>query len=201
MKELAASRTALAGQFEIVDKDNVDKLSDAARDTQIQVFASKCKLLTDQQKANEAKITEYEAQRKKLQDGSGPGTSVAADFQDKYADKAGIPRDVPRPPTATGEKNEADYWTSISTKVSSSFSHEETEVQSTSWSTGGSVGWGWFSAGASASHSDSHSNVSKQMANSSVKISFDCMRVDITRPWLRGELFYDHDLSVAASES
>ncbi|KAF9646093.1 hypothetical protein BDM02DRAFT_317940 [Thelephora ganbajun] len=34
------------------------------------------------------------------------------------------------------------------------------------------------------------------MANSSVKVSFECMRVDITRGWLRGELFYDDGLKV-----
>ena len=200
MKELAASRTALAEQFKSVDKENIEKLSEAARTTQIQVFDTQCKLLTDQQKANEAKITEYEVQLKRLQDGSSPGTSVAADFQDQYTDKAGIPRDVPVPPPATGEKNDTDYWTSISAKVTSSASHEETEVQSTSWSMGGSAGWGLWSVGASASHSESHANASKQMANSSVQISFDCMRVDISRPWLRGELFYDHDLRVAANE-
>jgi len=48
------------------------------------------------------------------------------------------------------------------------------------------------------SHSDATSDVAKQMANSTIKASFECMRVDITRSWLRGELFYDDDLRVAA---
>jgi len=48
------------------------------------------------------------------------------------------------------------------------------------------------------SHSDATVDAAKQMADSSIKVSFDCMRVDITRSWLRGELFYDDDLRVAA---
>ena len=48
------------------------------------------------------------------------------------------------------------------------------------------------------SHSDATADAAKQMANSSIKAAFDCMRVDITRSWLRGELFYDDDLRVAA---
>lgn len=36
-----------------------------------------------------------------------------------------------------------------------------------------------------------------QMAKSSVKATFECMRVDITRPWLRADLFFDDDLRVA----
>ena len=62
------------------------------------------------------------------------------------------------------------------------------------------MSWGTWSAAASAFHSEAQSNVSRQMSDASVKVSFECMRVDISRPWLRGELFYDHDLRVAAGE-
>ena len=45
-------------------------------------------------------------------------------------------------------------------------------------------------------HQEYHSAASREMANALVKISFECMRVDIIRPWLRGRLFQDHELRV-----
>lgn len=39
------------------------------------------------------------------------------------------------------------------------------------------------------------------MANSKVKVTFDCLRVDIDRPWLRPELFYDDGLIPAGSNT
>ena len=200
-KALAEKRIALGKHFESLDKQNIGELSKLAQKAQDNLFEDNCKLLQQQIDANDAQIKEYQAQRDRLQKGSSTGsTSVVVGLQDTYADKAGIPRVAPVPAQNPDGKDDSDYWTSISLEVSSSYSHEQTETQSTSWSAGGSGSWGLWSVGANVSHSDSHSNASKQMANSSVKISFECMRVDITRPWLRGELFYDHDLRVAAGE-
>jgi len=199
---LSNSRIALAKYFEGLDKENIGRLSEVAQNAQAELFKDDCRLLCQQIKANAAQIREYEAQREQLQKGPGSESfAVAAALQDVYADKAGIPRvnPVPLPGPETGGKDDSDFWTSVSLEVSSS-SREETESQSTSWSAGGSPSWGHCTDGANPFHLNSHSNASKQMANSSVKISFECMRVDITRPWLRGELFYDHDLRVAADE-
>ena len=201
--ELSNCRTALAKHFEAVDKENIAGLSDTARTAQSKLFENECQLIKAQIAANNTQIEEYKQQRTQLQTSStSESSNVVVKFQDSYADKAGIPRATPAPPpnAAANGKDDSDFWTSISLEVSSSYSHEETETQATSWSVGGSASWGLWSVGVSASHSDSHSNASKQMANSSVKVSFECMRVDITRPWLRGELFYDHDLRVAAGE-
>ena len=151
----------------------MSKLSDIARGTQAKVFDNQCKLLVDQRTANETQIAEYEAQCKRLQDDSSPGSSVVVDFQDTYADKAGIPRAVSVPSPATGGKNDSDFWIPISTEISSHFSHEEAGVLS---------------------------NPSKQLSNSSARISFEYMRVDISRPWLSGELFYDDDLRVGPGD-
>jgi ribosomal protein L29 len=188
---------ALSKHFESLDKENIEELSKHAQNVQAQLFEEKCKLLLQQIEANKTQIQEYEAQRTRLQGGSGPDS---VGFQDSYADKAGIPRAAPVPLPQTEGKDNSDNWTSISFRVSSSYSHEQTETQSTSFSAGGAASWGLWSVGASVSHSDSHSNALKQMSNAEVKVSFECMRVDIARPWLRGELFYDHDLRVATEE-
>ena len=182
-----------------MDKENVGHLAEAAQNAQADLFKNECALLKRQIQVNEDQIKEYQTRLEGLQRGSGSQPlTVAVNLQDTFADKAGIPRPPPIP--VTDGKDDSDFWTSISLEVSSSYSHEATETQSTSWSAGGSASWGLLSVGASASHSDSHSDASKQMANSSVKISFECMRVDIGRSWLRGELFYDHDLRVTAGE-
>ena len=99
-------------------------------------------------------------------------------------DSPSVPSDVP------------DFWTKICVEVSSSYTAEQTNTKSRSYSVGGSVGWGLLSIGGSFSHSSSSTDAARQMVNSSVKVSFECMRVDIHRPWLRGELFYDDGLKV-----
>jgi hypothetical protein len=43
-------------------------------------------------------------------------------------------------------------------------------------------------------------NVVSSMANAFVNICFVCMRVEITRPWLSKDVFYDHDLCVLEGE-
>ena len=89
-----------------------------------------------------------------------------------------------------------DYWTSIAIEVAESYDAAQSSSSEQSYSTGGRSLWGLFSLGGSVNHSESSSNMAKQMAHSSVSVKFDCMRVDITRPWLRSELFFDSDLGV-----
>lgn len=192
---LEKARTALRKHFEEVDKKTVNDLSSDARAAQNRILAGEG--LQGQVDANVEKITRLTARRDELvtqrntKDGTDPVTSV----QDDFADKAAIPRG-PAPPAANDPEDDADYWTSISVEVSSSVAHESTETSSTSVTADVSVPIGFWSVSASATHSESHSAASKEMANASMKVSFQCMRVDITRPWLRGELFYDHELRV-----
>ena len=182
-----------------MEKNSIGQLSKTAQEAQAKLFEGNCELITQQMEANEAQIREYQAQRDKLQAGTtSDSKSVVVGLQDDYSDRAGIPRAPVAPPTDGND--DSDYWTSITLEVSSSFANEKTDSSSMSWSAGGSVSWGFFSASASASHSEAQSNVSRQLSNASVKVSFECMRVDISRPWLRGEIFYDHDLRVAPGE-
>lgn len=136
------------------------------------------------------------AARDKLsrQNGLNPETSNAAqDLQVDVADKAGILR---APPSVKGGSTTIDPWTSVSIEVASSYSSDSKSTDALSFSADASIQYGLASAAISVSHNESHTKAVQQMANASVKISFECMRVDITRPWLRGELFYDHDLRI-----
>ncbi|KAF9643167.1 hypothetical protein BDM02DRAFT_1706090, partial [Thelephora ganbajun] len=139
--------------------------------------------------ANEAKIASLEDKLKAL----APKDN-ASSFQDVIAQSAGIPPPLPDPPATVDDT--PDFWTKISIEVSSSYTAEQSQTKSSSYSVGGSVRWGLLSIGGSYSHSSQSTDAARQMANSSVKVSFECMRVDITRGWLRGELFYDDGLKV-----
>ena len=189
------ARDKLTAYFGEVDKSNINKLNETAMAAQAALFANECALLKKQVATNESQIAAYEDQLKTLET-----PSSATDVQDVFATTAGIPPAGPdvAPPADPKAPNEADYWTSIAVEVSSSYTAEQTSSSSNSYSVGGGASWGLWSAGGSVSHSDATMDAAKQMANSSIKASFDCMRVDITRSWLRGELFYDDDLRVAA---
>lgn len=195
---MTEARDKMTDYFGKIDMNNITNLNVSATNAQAALFLNECALLKNQVTANEAQIAVYAAELKKL---DGPGS--AATLQDVFASSAGIPPAAPdlTPPADPKAPYEPDYWTSISLEVSSSYSAEQTSSSSNSYSVGGGGGWGLWSAGGSVSHSDATSDVAKQLASSSIKASFDCMRVDITRSWLRGELFYDDDLRVAAGNS
>lgn len=87
-------------------------------------------------------------------------------------------------------------------EVSASSDSKSSVSEASSFSAGASTSYGFFGLGiglelsAEGSHNEesAHSQAMSELVNSSVRISFQCMRVDITRPWLRPELFYDEDL-------
>ncbi|KAJ6590302.1 hypothetical protein B0H10DRAFT_1961122 [Mycena sp. CBHHK59/15] len=76
-----------------------------------------------------------------------------------------------------------------------------TEASSLSFGAPASYGAGLWSVNASVNHSQSeaHAEAMSELPNAAVKISFECMRVDIGRAWLRPELFYDEDLVLGPS--
>lgn len=194
--KLAEKREALHKYFEEMDRQNVNKLSSEARKEQSKLFTENDIRLNAQIEENKKEITKLNSRRQVLEkSGSSSGGNIAGSVQEEYADRAGIPRAPAPPPTAGADKT--NYWTSIMVDVSSSYTHESHETTATSATVEASVRTGFFTrASVKVSHQESHSAASKEMANASMKISFECMRVDITRPWLRGELFYDHELRV-----
>lgn len=190
--EYEKAQKALQECFKKVDEKNVKDLSSSNREALKKLADAGGQGFEDQIKENEKKIEELKAQRDELQKKSGKTDVVAATVQDEIADKAGIPRP---PPRAVDAKKEGS-WTSISLDMTSSSSRDAKEESATAATLDASYGWGWNKVSASVSHQQSQADAFKEMASATIKISFECMRVDITRPWLRAELFYDHDLRV-----
>lgn len=100
----------------------------------------------------------------------------------------------PGQPKADGQQ---DYFIPITVEISATSKASSSEQHSLSVQAAAGLSWGLFSAGGSGSHDSASSKAEAQMANSDVKVSFECMRVDIHRSWLRPELFYDEDLRAA----
>lgn len=108
-----------------------------------------------------------------------------------------LPTEAADVPDATKD----DYFTKISLEISRSSEATSTDEHSTRTASRSqeSHGW-WFWRSSSSTESvteTSSANSMSQMLNSDVKVSFECMRVDIERPWMRPELFYDDDLRAA----
>jgi len=156
-----------------------------------------------QKSANQRQIDEYTKRRNELQ---GTLSAKQEALTAQLAETALIPRALPQPvepaPTTgntTTEKIEesrplADFFTPITIEISSSSDTRSENSSATSFSFGAQASYGFFTASVAVSHSDAQAEAMKEMMNSNVKISFEVMRVDITRSWLRGELFYDEDL-------
>ncbi|KAF7365043.1 Helicase with zinc finger domain 2 [Mycena venus] len=169
-------------------KANINKLAGQAREAHDQMFKGTTSKVDRQITQNNIKIAELKDKLTKRQQPADMSV-----IQNEIAADAEIPP-VPAEPSPTGKRN---FWTSISLEVKDTSASEQADSSTTSYAAGGSASWGMLSIGGSVSHSDSTSDVAKQMANSSMKISFDCMRVDIHRPWLHPELFYDATLQTA----
>lgn len=91
-------------------------------------------------------------------------------------------------------KDKADYFTSITVEVSSSYDHSKSSQHAVTGGAKVKAGYGQLALAAGVAHTKTSGDAESQMAKSNVKVSFECMRVDIDRPWLRPELFYDEDL-------
>lgn len=145
--------------------------------------------------SNTARIEALNNERnEKMKSNAGSVSQIAADELDLESPRPPTPPPgaTPPPPDET-----ADYFTSISLSVEASFQHEESTQKSDTTSASVSGRIMGVSFGGGFSHSKSSADCEKQMANSSMKISFECMRVDIGRDWMRPELFFDDDLQVA----
>ena len=196
---VATAQKTLNDNFRTYDKDIVASLTKHLDDTQDTSFSNLAQTANAQITANRTTISSYiEARQKLLGNRTGdPANTVASEL--------GIP--LPQSdPESTGPArttpdgrpliNPDDFWTSISVSVAETYDAEQSSSSSNSYSVGGGGGWGLWSVGGSVNHSDSTSQAAKQMAHSSVSVTFDCLRVDIARSWLRSELFYDSDITV-----
>ncbi|KAG5650242.1 hypothetical protein H0H81_000195 [Sphagnurus paluster] len=178
--------------------ENSNSANQAAQDKLYRSFSGDNGLSAQIIKENNTKIDQYKVEREKLVGGTNGDAVVAQLAADA---KIPAPKADPQADTTTvPTKSEEDYWTTISLEISSASSSEKSSSKATKASLGASVRYGLFSADVSVDHSSSSADAEAEMANNSVKISFECMRVDIARNWLRGELFYDADLTVGPNE-
>ncbi|PWN43894.1 hypothetical protein IE81DRAFT_51560 [Ceraceosorus guamensis] len=164
--------------------------------------------------ANLAEIERLSTLRSKAVSASGDQAEKPEDkLVAMLAQQASIPAKVPEPGAATiqapGAEGAAggtaarplvDYFTPITVEISSQSSNESSKESAKSYSFGAKARYGFASASVNVSHSDAQASANKEMLESNVKISFEVMRVDINRPWLRGELFYDEDLVVSQQD-
>ncbi|KAG6910165.1 hypothetical protein DXG01_012614 [Tephrocybe rancida] len=179
------------------NKEDVQAITHFAQDAQDKMH----KKLADEGMApkwkqeNADKITQYTAAiNALLKSQEGPDNGLIQ----RVARDAKIPDPYPDP--SVPKKEGPDYFTAISVEISSSSSEETSTSHATAASFGASFAYGLFGLSASASHSDAASDAAKAMASSSVKIAFECMRVDITRSWLRSELFFDSELTTGPKQ-
>lgn len=199
LDKLNNARSEMGKAMSAQDQDNIGRLNAQGQQAQDELFEQLSNNTQAEIDANNAKIKEYDDARKDL-------LKARMDKPlDVVAKDVGLPDAQPDPQAATaapaaaaGSKPKApDYWTSISVEVAASYEHSESTQKSQSTSAGASGGWGGFSAGGSMAYSKSSADAMSQMAKSSVKATFECMRVDIARPWLRADLFFDDDLQVS----
>ncbi|KAJ7307798.1 hypothetical protein DFH08DRAFT_1051408, partial [Mycena albidolilacea] len=191
---------ALTSAREAYDKVKLTILNSESREAQNNMFAEISKedggFVTTQIDDNAKLIKEYTDAKADLlkQGGTGTGASVVVQ---ELSDNMGIPHALPDP-TASQEQTDEDYFTPITVEISSSSDTKSSKQEASSLSFGASASYGAgpWSVNASVNHSQSEAQAEamSELASASVKISFECMRVDITRPWLRPELFYDEDL-------
>ncbi|KAG6811417.1 hypothetical protein H0H92_007525 [Tricholoma furcatifolium] len=147
-------------------------------------------------KKNEAQIAEYEKKRDALLDQAD--TTTGTDLVKEIGEDAGVPKAQPDPELP--RRSDEDYFTAITVEVSSASSADSSKSHASASSFGASVGWGLWSASANASYSSASSETGSHVSKNACKISFECMRVDIHRSWLRSELFYDSDLTTGPNE-
>jgi flagellar motor switch/type III secretory pathway protein FliN len=151
------------------------------------------------------KIVQYQRERDALTTGDSQKSAAI----DELAQTMGLPAPAPEPKAAPlpralmGPKEEEeaqkaqdnmDFFTPITVEVSASSEKKHSSTEASSLSFGASASYGLFSASVSHEQSESHTKATAELANAAVKISMEVMRVDITRPWFRPELFYDDDL-------
>ncbi|KAK7047177.1 hypothetical protein VNI00_006843 [Paramarasmius palmivorus] len=184
--------------FDKVKLDNLCLGSKEAQNNMFKEMADDDKgMINSQIVANNKLIVDYVDARKLLLDNQAKGAEGNAVIQ-QLSNDMGIPRALPDPAADRTKKSDEDFFTPISLEISSSSETKEDKqsASSLSFNAAASYNAGFWSASASVSHSQSkaHAEAMSELANASVKVSFECMRVDINRPWLRGELFYDEDL-------
>lgn len=189
-KAAAAAKKALDEAMTKYDKGSIDRLSAMNVEALNKVYAGPKEALRTALEGTKQLIGDREQERDALLAKNVGDAALNDVLPPGAADTPAAPKSV-----------EEDYFTQISVEISSSSATSSTSDHSAQMASQSmqSHGW-WFWRSTSKEESKSESSSSdamSQMANSDVKISFECMRVDIERAWMRPELFYDDDLRAA----
>ncbi|KAK8113507.1 hypothetical protein PG984_014033 [Apiospora sp. TS-2023a] len=89
---------------------------------------------------------------------------------------------------------QASEWTRISCKASRSSEFKESFTSEQASVIAAKVDFGLVSASGGVGHTNSSAKAMSSMANLDVEITMDTMVVEIDRPWLHEDLFYDAEL-------
>ncbi|KIJ24132.1 hypothetical protein M422DRAFT_275151 [Sphaerobolus stellatus SS14] len=190
------AQTALQDAQRSYDKFNLARLTSENKNAENKLFSEIVKdngIIGREITNNEALIKQYEKERDALLNG---GQKPQDQALEGLAESMGIPKALPDPTLAPppAQKPLEDFFTPITVELSSSSETTATQTSASTFSAGATASWGITSVSASVDHSEAHTSAMKELVSSNVKVSFECIRVDITRPWLRPELFYDEDL-------
>jgi hypothetical protein len=190
------ARDTLVQRQNEYDKLNVTKLMEEGRTAQGKLFqdaTGKGGFIDVETQTNTALIDQYKKERADLLKGGDSNSSAV----EGLANELGLPKALPDPSAAGGSLSSADYFTPITIEVSAS-SDKKTSIAK-AHEFGATVAYSFLLGGVSATveNSGESSKATNDLVNSSVKISFECMRVDIQRSWLRPELFQDQGLTAA----
>ncbi|KAG9126047.1 hypothetical protein FRC07_005112 [Ceratobasidium sp. 392] len=179
------------------DKANLASLTNenkATRNELMKSLSGEKGLAKNQMDTNDKLIKDYTAKRKALIEA---GKSSGETTFNAMATELGISQAQPDPsaqPAGSDAKTLDDFFTPVTVEVSASSSSSKTDSSATTAHAEASASGLFWHASASADLSEAKDAAQKELVNSSVKVSFECMRVDIKRSWLRAELFGDPDL-------
>ncbi|KIJ25053.1 hypothetical protein M422DRAFT_274042, partial [Sphaerobolus stellatus SS14] len=191
------AQTALQDAQRSYDKFNLARLTSENKNAENKLFSEIVKdsgIIGREITNSEALIKQYEKERDDLLNGGQKPQDKALEG---LAESMGILKALPDPtlaPPPPAQKPLEDFLTPITAELSSSSETTATQTSISTFSAGTTASWGIASVSASVNHSEAHTSAMKELVGSNIKVSFECMRMDITRPWLRPELFYDEDL-------
>ncbi|KAG8724408.1 hypothetical protein FRC09_019026 [Ceratobasidium sp. 395] len=143
---------------------------------------------------NKKLIEDYQSQRKKLVKDAAPTKEVA---YNTMAEELGISKaqaDPSQKRSESGAKPIEDFFTPITVEVSASSDTKKTQSSASELHAAAAASGLVWHASMSLDMSKAHDDAQSELVKSQIKISFECMRVDIRRPWMRPELFQDPDL-------
>jgi hypothetical protein len=193
--ELDEARNKLKEAMTAKDKSDIGRAISMSKAAQGKNFDALRNRVDGEIKQNDETIKNYRANMDNLIGTRG------SDVKESISQEMYVPTAMPDPEAVKSTDNEGnDEWTSIFVEVSSKSEKTHADQEASKTTAEVSVAYKPLlganaSFNASYSKTETSANASAEMASCDIKISFDALRVDIQRNWLRNELFYDSDLT------